>query len=97
MSHVPLLSKQSAPKLQSPRRGPQVLLVCTGMALLLLLLPQSTYEALSWNATRAHDDLPPAARRVMRAATQHQFVEDDLFQDLLATVSYLARRESGQR
>lgn len=97
MSHVPLLSKQSVPKLQQPRRGPQVLLLCALTVVLLLLLPHSAYEALSWNATHARDDPPPAVGRVVQAATQHQFVEDNLFQDLLATVSYLAKRELGQR
>jgi hypothetical protein len=97
MSHVPLLSRQSVPKLQPPRRAPQALLLCTVTIVVLLLLPHSAYDALSWNATRAHDDPPPAVNRIMQAATQHQFVEDNLFQDLLATVSYLAKRELEQR
>ncbi len=98
MSHMPLLAKQTVPKLQSPRRGPQVLLLCVVASVVLLLMPQSAYVALSWNATHAREDPPPeAVGRIIQAATQHQFVEDGIFQDLLATVSYLARRDAGSR
>ena len=99
MSHMPLLAKQTVPKLQSPRRGPQVLLLCVVTSVVLLLMPHSAYAVLSWNATHvAQEEPPPAAvARVIQAATQHQFVEDGIFQDLLATVSYLARRETGSR
>ncbi len=98
MSHVPLLAKQTVPKLQAPRRGPQVLLLCLVTGVVLLLMPQGAYVALSWNATHVREEPPPeAVARVIQAATQHQFVEDGLFQDLLATVSYLARRGAGSR
>lgn len=101
MSHVPLLSKQSVPKLQPPRRGPQVLLLCAFVTVVLLLLPHSAYEALSWNATRVHDDPPPAVRRIIELAERqpytHQFVGEQTQQDLVTAVGYLAKRELGQR
>lgn len=98
MSHMPLLAKQTVPKLQSPRRGPQVLLLCVVTSVVLLLLPQGAHVALSWNATHVREAPPPeAVGRIIQAATQHQFVEDGIFQDLLATVSYLARRDAGSR
>tara|TARA_Y100000748_G_scaffold285870_1_gene268710 strand:+ start:165 stop:461 length:297 start_codon:yes stop_codon:yes gene_type:complete len=98
MSHMPLLAKQTVPKLQSPRRGPQVLLLCVVTCVVLFLVPQGAYAVLSWNATHAPEEPPPeAVARIIQAATQHQFVEEGLFQDLLATVSYLARRDAGSR
>lgn len=98
MSHLPLLAKQTVPKLQTPRRGPQLLLLCVVACAMLLLVPRGAHAVLSWNATHAREEPPPeAVARVIQAATQHQFVEDDLFQDLLATASYLARRDAGSR
>lgn len=99
MSHMPLLSKQAVPKLQAPRRGPQVLLLCVVTSAVLLLMPHGVRAVLSWNATHAREEPPPpeAVGRIIEAATQHQFVEDGIFQDLLATVSYLARRDAGSR
>ena len=63
MSHVPLLARQTVPKLQSPRRGPQVVLLCLVATAVFLLVPQSAYPTLSWNATHAHEEPPPAVRR----------------------------------
>ena len=97
MSHVPLLAKHTVPKLQSPRRGPQVLFLCMVTAVVFLLVPQNAYAPFLWNATHVGDEPPAAVGRIVKAATQHQFVEDDLFQDLLATVSYLAQRDLGLR
>ena len=93
MSHVPLLARQTVPKLQSPRRGPQVLLACLVTTVVLLLLPRSAYEALAWNATRAPEEPPPPAlARVVTAAERHQFVTQETLDDLLATVGYLAKQ-----
>lgn len=93
MSHVPLLARQTVPKLQPPRRGPQVLLLCLVTTVVLLLLPRSAYDALAWNATRASEEPPPPAlARVVGAAERHQFVTQETLDDLLATVGYLAKR-----
>ena len=98
MSHVPLLARQTVPKLQSPRRGPQVLLACLVTTVVLLLLPRSAYDALAWNATRAPEELPPPAlARVVTAAERHQFVTQETLDDLLATVGYLAKQVQGAR
>ena len=98
MSHIPLLAKQTIPKLQPPRRGPQVVCLCLLMGIALLLLPSISHPSFLGNATRAHVDLPPAAvRRIIEASTQHRFVTEDTLQDLLVTVSFLAEREIDPR
>jgi hypothetical protein len=98
MSHVPLLSKQSVPKLQAPRRGPQVVCLCLLLGVLFLLVPSKTYAPLMGNATRARADPPPAAlRRIIDASTQHRLVTEDTLQDLLTAVSFLAEREIAAR
>lgn len=98
MSHVPLLARQTVPKLQSPRRGPQVLLACLVATVLLLLLPRSAYDALDWNATRAPEEPPPPElARVVGAAERHQSVTQETLDDLLATVGYLAKEKLGPR
>ena len=53
MSHVPLLAKQSVPKLQSPRRGPLVVCLCLLAGLVFLIVPSSPYAAVFGNATHA--------------------------------------------
>mgnify|MGYP004102705631 CR=1 FL=1 len=99
MSHVPLLAKQSVPKLQPPRRGPQVVCLCLLLGIVLLLVPSSAYTAVLGNATHSPPAEPPpeAVRRIMEFAKQqpfvHRFVGDDTQQDLVTAVSYLATRE----
>jgi len=98
MSHMPLLARQTVPKLQPPRRGPQVLLACLVTTVVLLLLPRSAYDALAWNATRAPEEPPPPElARVVGAAERHQFVTQETLDDLLATVGYLAKEKLGPR
>ena len=99
MSHVPLLAQKTVPKLQPPRRGPQVVCLCLLACLVFLLVPSSVYAPLLVNATTgARVDPPPAAvRRIIAASTQHRLVTEDTLQDLLATVSFLAEREIDPR
>jgi len=93
MSHLPLLARQTVPKLQPPRRGPQVLMACLVTTVVLLLLPRNAYDALAWNATRVPEEPPPPAlARVVAAAERHQFVTQETLDDLLATVGYLAKQ-----
>ena len=103
MSHVPLLSKQSAPKLSPPRRGPQVVFLCLLSGLLCLLVPSSGYEILLGNATHAThvpppDEPPPrAVQRIIDFAKSqpyiHRFVDEETQQDLVNVVGILATRE----
>jgi hypothetical protein len=102
MSHIPLLARSTVPKLQAPRRGPQVLCLCLLVGLVLLVTPRAAFEAIPWNATRAAPDPPPdAVRRIIEFAERqpyiHRFVEEQTQQDLVATVGYLAKRELGSR
>ena len=96
MSHVPLLAKQSVPKLQPPRRGPQVVCLCLLLGIVFLIVPSSAYAPLFANATHAEPP-PPAVRRIIEASTQHRLVTEDTLRDLLATVSFLAEREIASR
>jgi hypothetical protein len=97
MSHVPLLSRQTVPKLQSTRRGPQMALLCLVATVVFLLLPQDAHAMLSWNATRVREEPPPAVRRVVDAANHHRLLTAETMEDLLATVGHLAQREFGLR
>ena len=98
MSHVPLLAKQTVPKLQSPRRGPQVVCLCVLAALVFLIVPSSTYAPFFGNASHPPTEPPPPElMRVIDASTQHRLVTEDTLHDLLATVSYLAKREINPR
>ena len=98
MSHVPLLARQALPKLQPPRRGPQLVCVCLLLGIVLLLVPSTSYTSLMGNATRIPTGPPPAAvRRIIAASTQHRLVTEDTLQDLLSTVGFLAEREIGPR
>jgi len=97
MSHVPLLARSTIPKLQSPRRGPQVLLICTLVTVVLLILPRGSFDALAWNASHVPDPPPQALGRVVYAAMRHEAVTSETLDDLLATVGYLAKRELGSR
>ena len=102
MSHVPLLAKQSVPKLQPPRRGPQVVCLCLLLGVVLMLVPSSAYAAVLGNATHAThsppvEPPPEAVQRIIDFAKHqpfvHRFVGDDTQQDLVTAVSYLATRE----
>jgi hypothetical protein len=98
MSHVPLLAKQSVPKLQPPRRAPQAVCLCLLLGLVFLMVPPNAYVSLLANATRAPANPPPQAlRRVIEASTQHRRVTEDTLQDLLATVGFLAERTIAPR
>ena len=100
MSHIPLLARQTIPKLQPPRRGPQVVCLCLLVGIALLLLPSISISHTSFlgNATRAPVDPPPAAvRRIIAASTHHRLVTEDTLQDLLATVAFLLKREIDPR
>jgi len=98
MSHIPLLAKQTVPKLQPPRRGPQVVCLCLLVCIVVLLVPSSAYAPLMGNATRTPADPPPeAVQRIIEASTHHRLVTEDTLQDLLAAVSFLARREIASR
>lgn len=103
MSHVPLLTKQSVPKLSPPRRGPQVVCLCLLSGLLCLLVPSSAYVSLLGNATHAThvpppDEPPPeAVQRIIAFAKSqryiHRFVDEETQQDLVNVVGILATRE----
>ena len=108
MSHVPLLAKQSVPKLQPPRRGPQVVCLCLLAGIVFLLVPSSAYPlfltvAVATNANATHpqppEPPPPEVLRVIEASTrQHRLMmTEDTLQDLVATVGYLAKRELDPR
>ena len=98
MSHVPLLTKQPVPKLQPPRRGPQVVCLCLLAGIVFLIVPSSVYAPLLGNTTRAvTDSPPPELLRVIEASTQHRLATEDTLNNQLATGSYLARREMNPR
>jgi len=104
MSHVPLLARTTVPKLQSPRRAPQVLCLCLVVTVVLLLAPSGGFGALQWNATQTAPDPPPAAvRRIIELAARHRMegyelrYDDQEQEDLLATVAFLAQRELAPR
>lgn len=85
------------PKLQAPRRTPQVALLCLVVTTIFLLLPRDAYPALSWNATSIREEPPPAVRRIVDAANHHRLLTAETMDDLLATVGHLAQREFGLR
>lgn len=102
---MPLLAKQSVPKLQPPRRCPQVVCLCLLLGIVLLLVPSSAYAVVLGNtthtphATHAPPDEPPpdAVRRIMEFAKKqpyiHRFLDEQDQQDLVTAVAYLANRE----
>lgn len=53
MSHVPLLSRQTVPKLQPTRRGPLVVCLCLLAGLVCLITPSTTYAHIFGNLTHA--------------------------------------------
>ena len=106
MSHMPLLAKQSVPKLQPPRRCPQVVCLCLLLGIVLLLVPSSAYAVVLGNATHAPhtppaEPPPEAVRRIMEFAKKqpyiYRFVEGQDLQDLVTAVAYLANREFNPR
>jgi hypothetical protein len=103
MSHIPLLAQKTVPKLQPPRRAPQVVCLCLLLGIVFLLVPSSAYTPLLSNATRASTDPPPAAvQRIIEASTQqHRLMmlgnPEETLQDLVTTVSFLAKREIASR
>lgn len=109
MSHVPLLAKQSVPKLQSPRRGPLVMCLCLLAGLVFLIVPWNPYAAVFGNethaahATHALPAKPPpeAIRRLIEYTKRYPYItfeqNDDLQQDLIFAVAHLAQREFAPR
>lgn len=111
MSHLPLLRKDAhhAPRLQSPRRGPQVCacLLLTGVCALMLPLILSIAESLAGgplllrNATTVAPPPPDAVHRLRAAVAvpgvlngaQRATVEEDL----LASVGWLLERSLAAR
>jgi hypothetical protein len=77
------------------------MLLCVVTTIVFLFVPRSAYESLGLNrlnATRVNEDPPPPALiRIIGAASRHKFVTEDILDDLLATVGYLAKRETGAR
>mgnify|MGYP003318129877 CR=1 FL=1 len=97
MSHIPLLARQTVPKLQSPRRAPQVALLCLFATVRFLIVPLSGDRARTWKARQPREEPPPAVRRIVEAANQHRLLTTETMDDLLATVGHLAQREFGFR
>jgi len=110
MSHLPLLRKDAhhAPRLQAPRRGPQVCacLLLTGVCALMLPMILSIVESLaggpllSRNATVVPP--PPEAVQRLRAAAGVRGVLDGAHratveEDLLASVAWLLERSLAAR
>jgi len=110
MSHLPLLRKDAhhAPRLQSPRRGPQVCacLLLTGVCALMLPMILSVVESLAGgplllrNATVVPP--PPDAVQRLRAAVGVPGVLDGaqratVEEDLLASVGWLLERSLAAR
>ena len=106
MSHIPLLAKHAPPpRLQSPRRGPQVCCLCLLVGTVLLIAQPPLYS-LAYNATHAPAQPAPAElHRLLEAAkwedaaggmggiqTPDGAVPASYLHDLLVTVRYLAKR-----
>jgi len=73
------------------------MLLCLVATAIFLLVPHGAYPTLSWNTTRAHEEPPPAVRRIVQAAHEHRLLTAETMDDLLATVGHLAQREFGFR
>lgn len=98
MSHVPLIARQSVPKLHPTRRGPQLVLLCVLVTVAFLLLPRGAYDALEWNATRVRvEEPPPELVRIIGAGARREIVTPEMLKDLLVTVAYLADQAVGTR
>ena len=109
MSHIPLLRKDDyhhAPRLQAPRRGPQ-LCFCALVLLLLgavvatpIVIVHSTLPVYNDTAVAA----PPAAVQRVRAAALaahvgglHEQVAPPSMEDLIASVGWLLERSLAAR
>lgn len=110
MSHVPLLSRQSVPKLQPTRRGPLVVCLCLLAGLVCLITPSTTYAHIFDNlrhATHATHTLPvepppEAIQRVIEYTKRWPYypmpnADDDIQQDLIHAVAHLAQQEMNPR
>lgn len=110
MSHLPLLRKDAhhAPRLQSPRRGPQVCACLLMAGVLALVLPTlvSAVEALMGHPLVATHNVtaapPPGAVQRVRAAAGVPGALDgaqraSLEEDLLASVGWLLERSLAAR
>ena len=100
MSHIPLLPKQHAPKLHSPRRGPQVVCALLAFAIVLFFTfpPFAAYSRFVGNATVVAGDPPPeAVLRIVDAAKNNKLVSKAIMHDLLTTVGYLVEKEMQPR
>lgn len=83
MSHVPLLSRQTVPKLQPTRRGPQVVCLCLLSGLVFLIVPSSAYAVAFGNLTHAThathtlptEPPPEALRRVVEYAKRWPYYD----------------------
>lgn len=107
MSHIPLLAKHAPPpRLQPPRRGPQVCCLCLLLGTVLLIVQPPLYS-LAYNATHTHTPEPPAPAELHRflevakwedahgmggIQTPDGTIPVSYLHDLLVTVRYLAKR-----
>jgi len=105
MSHIPLLARHAPPpRLQAPRRGPQVCCFCLLVGTLLLIAQPPLY-AYAYNATHTPEPPAPAElHRLLETAkwedtpgmggiqTPDGAVPASYLHDLLVTVRYLAKR-----
>ena len=109
MSHVPLLRRDDyhhAPRLQAPRRGPQICFCALVMLLLGAVVATPTMIVRStqpvYNATAVAP--PPEAVQRVRAAAMaardgglHEHVAPPSMEDLLASVGWLLERSLAAR
>jgi hypothetical protein len=99
MSHIPLLSRHSAPpRLQSPRRGPQACCLCLLLGALVIVAHPPLLYAHVYNATRVAAP-PPELQRLVESGADARVMENGdgslpvaSLHDLLVTVRYLANR-----
>ena len=102
MSHIPLLAKHAPPRLQSPRRGPQVCCLCCLLGIVLLVAQPPLYS-YAYNATHTVDvPAPPPELQRLLDENAHRYVDDTpdmrgVTQDLLVAVRYLAKRVLASR
>jgi len=100
MSHIPLLSKHALPpRLQSPRRAPQVCCLCLLVGTVLLVAHSPLLYAPLYNATHAGGEIavPPELHRLLETPDAAglagiQTADSTYLHDLLVTVRYLAKR-----
>ena len=99
MSHIPLLSKHALPpRLQSPRRAPQVCCLCLLVGTVLLVAYSPLLYAPLYNATHAGETaVPPELHRLLETPSGVglsgiQAADGTYLNDLLVTVQYLAKR-----